>query len=86
MQSSQGIPFNLAAAMDPSSPQNEENNFGGDISSIIIDPNAIDGEEEEDDPVLGEPGAVDVMVNNDKTLAGQTAGKDSTQISHQWPK
>ena len=49
----------MASGMD-SPLQNVDNNFGGDISSIIIDPNAIDGEEEEydDNPVIGEPAAM----------------------------
>lgn len=59
------MPFNLATAIDPP-PATDEHNFGGDISSIIIDPNAIDAEEEEDeDPVIGEPpAAIDVIANN----------------------
>ena len=50
------MPFNLATALDSPIPK-DDGNFGGDISSIIIDPNAIDGEEEEDEgnPVIGEP-------------------------------
>lgn len=65
-QNQQAMPFNLATALDSPIPK-DDGNFGGDISSIIIDPNAIDGEEEEDEgnPVIGEPATYGVNdVNN----------------------